>query len=478
MSSEVIVKDTNGAAKQIIELVGGSDNITFVTCCATRLRLTVKDRGLVDAAAIEKLDGISGTAWAGDQFQAIVGLGVNELCDEVKLILGDVALTEQDDSAKKGGALDTFISTIVSIFSPLLPALAGSGLIRGIAILLSSVGVLPEESMTYQFIYMMTNAIFYFLPFAVAFTTAQRFKTNPVTAMVVVGLGLLPDFTALVEGTGGNAVDIFGLPIPVFSYTSTAFGPILTVWVQSVIDHWLQKHMPKAFELCFTPTILIFVSAILSIFAIGPACAYVSIGLSEVVRQLTSMNMVITGIILGGLWNVLMIFGIHWAPNTLVIIPEIATTGSSNLIVFAGAAVYSCAGVALAALVRSKDKDLRAFSASSIVSILLSGICEPALYGVCVKFKSTLVAACIGGAVGGAFMGAMGCVGYSFIFPGITTLPAFGGATPWAWPVSLVISMAAGFVASVVIGSKDPKFGFKGLVGAKGDAEKSEDVAA
>ncbi len=467
------MKDINKTALEIVDLVGGVDNISFVTCCATRLRLTVKDRSLVQAAEIEKLAGISGTAWAGDQFQAIVGLGVGELADEVKLILGDVALS-QDAEPEKKGVLDTFISVVVSIFSPLLPALAGSGLIRGIAIVLASWGVLPEESMTYQFLYMMTNAIFYFLPFAVAYTTAQRFKTNPVTAMVVVGLGLLPDFTALVEGSGGNIVSIFGLPIPVFSYTSTAFGPIVTVWVQSIIDHWLQRRMPKAFELCFTPTILIFVSACLSIFVIGPVCAYASIGLSQIVMQLTSINMVVTGIILGGLWNILMIFGIHWAPNTLVIIPEIASTGSSHLVVFAAAAVYSCAGVALAALLRSNDKDLKAFSASSIVSIALSGICEPALYGVCVKFKSTLAAACIGGAVGGAFMGAMGCLGYAFIFPGITTIPAFGGSTPWAWPAALVVSTAAGFAAAMIIGSKDPKFGVKGIVGSTSKEEAEQ----
>lgn len=467
------MKDINKTAAGVIDLVGGASNISFVTCCATRLRLNVKDRSLVRAADIEKMPGISGTAWAGDQFQAIVGLGVNELADEVKLILGDVSLSQSEEPEKRG-ALDTFISVVVSIFSPLLPALAGSGLIRGVAIVLSSWGILPEESMTYQFLYMMTNAVFYFLPLAVAYTTAQRFKTNPVTAMVVVGLGLLPDFTALVEGSGGNAVDIFGLPIPVFSYTGTAFGPIVTVWAQSVIDHWLQKRMPKAFELCFTPTILIFVSACLGIFVIGPVCSYASIGLSGVVRQLTSINMVFTGAILGGLWNILMIFGIHWAPNTLVIIPEIASTGSSNLVVFAGAAVYSCAGVALAALLRSKDKDLKAFSVSSIVSIALSGICEPALYGVCVKFKSTLAAACIGGAVGGAFMGAMGCVGYAFIFPGITTIPAFGGSTPWAWPAALLVSMAAGFGSAMVIGSKDPKFGVRGIVGAAAEGEGAE----
>lgn len=467
------MKDVNETAKSIIELAGGSDNISFVTCCATRLRLSVKDRSLVDAAGIEKLDGVSGTAWTGDQFQAIVGLGVNELCDEVKRILGDVALVQANE-LEKTGKVSAFISTIVSIFSPLLPALAGSGLIRGIAILLSTLGVLPEESMTYQFIYMMTNAIFYFLPLAVACTTAQRFKTNPVTAMVVVGLGLLPDFTALVEGTGGNIVQIFGLPIPVFDYTSTAFGPIVTVWVQSVIDHWLQRHMPKAFELCFTPMILIFISAILSVFVIGPVCAYVSIGLSQVVRQLTSINMVVTGVILGGLWNILMIFGVHWAPNTLVIIPEIAATGSSHLVVFAAAAVFSCAGVALAAFICGKDEDVKAFSVSSIIAILLSGICEPALYGICAKFKRTLIAACIGGAVGGAFMGAMNCVGYAFIFPGITTLPAFGGDTAWAWPASLLVSTVAGFAAAMLLGSKDPKFGFRGILGLRDKAENAE----
>ena len=447
--------ETASSAAMIIELVGGSENISNVTCCATRLRVMVKDKGLVKVGEIEALPCVVGSAWSDNQFQAIVGLGVEELRDAVQDLLLASGSGESDGKKESGkGKLGELVSLVVNIFSPLLPAFAGSGLLRGIIILCSNFGILAEDSTTYLMLYLLSNAIFYFLPLAVAYTTAKRLGTNPIMALVIVGTLLEPDFIALVEGNGGNTVGVFGLPVPMYSYTSSVLAPIVIVWVQSLVDRLLRKYMPKSLELSVTPTLLLVITGLLAIMVIGPACSFLSVVIADFVTMVANLNIVVTGIVLGGIWEILIMFGIHWAPNTLVIIPELARTGESNLMVYAAASVFSMGGMALAVFLRTKDRELKAYSLSSIAAIMLSGIVEPALYGIAAKNRSAMIAGCAGGAVGGAAMALLHCVGYSFIFPGLTTIPAFGGNTPWAWPFCLVVSFAAGFVFTFLLGVK------------------------
>ena len=205
------------------------------------------------------------------------------------------------------------------------------------------------------------------------------------------------------------------------------------------------------------PTVLLLIFVPLAAFLIGPLGNYISVGMAAGVAWLANINQIVTGAITGGIWNILIMFGVHWAPNTMVIIPEIAKTGSSPFIAYGANANFGMAGAAFAIFLKSRNKTLRNFSLTAIASVMLSGIVEPAIYGLGVRFKSPLVAGCLGAAMGGAFMGLFNVVGNAFVFGGLTTIPAFAGPTLWAYIIGLAISFIGGMALTLIFGVKDPE---------------------
>ncbi|STY44566.1 EIIBCA-Bgl [Listeria grayi] len=205
------------------------------------------------------------------------------------------------------------------------------------------------------------------------------------------------------------------------------------------------------------PTVLLFVLVPVAAGIFGPLGNYLSIGIANGVGWLSNINQVITGAVVGGIWNILILFGVHWAPNTMVVIPEVAKTGHSAFIAYAANANFGMAGAAFAIFLKSRNRKLKNFSLTAITSVFLSGIVEPAIYGLGVKFKSPLVAGCLGAAIGGAFMGIFHVIGNAFVFGGLTTIPAFAGPTLWAYIVGLVISFAGGLAFTLLFGVKDPE---------------------
>ena len=201
-----------------------------------------------------------------------------------------------------------------------------------------------------------------------------------------------------------------------------------------------EKTIPNSLHMILIPTVLLFVLVPVTASIFGPLGNYISIGIAGFVNYLAGINQIITGAITGGIWNILIMFGVHWAPNTMVIIPEIASTGHSPFIAYGATANFGMAGAAFAVFLRSKNTKLRNFSLTAITSVFLSGIVEPAIYGLGVKFKTPLIAGCLGAAMGGAFMGAFNVIGNAFVFGGLTTIPAFAGPTLWAYIVGLVIA--------------------------------------
>ena len=275
--------------------------------------------------------------------------------------------------------------------------------------------------------------------------------------MAVMGVLIMPDFISLVQGDGGNFVSFFGLSIPVFNYTSQVIPAIITTWLQSKVDHWLKKRIPNSLHMIVIPTVLLLIFVPLAAFLIGPLGNYISVGMAAGVAWLANINQIVTGAITGGIWNILIMFGVHWAPNTMVIIPEIAKTGSSPFIAYGANANFGMAGAAFAIFLKSRNKTLRNFSLTAIASVMLSGIVEPAIYGLGVRFKSPLVAGCLGAAMGGAFMGLFNVVGNAFVFGGLTTIPAFAGPTLWAYIIGLAISFIGGMALTLIFGVKDPE---------------------
>ncbi|WP_368900970.1 PTS transporter subunit EIIC [Oceanobacillus oncorhynchi] len=451
-------------ADQLLSLMGGSDNVVSITHCATRLRPTLKDRTLVETKKIESLDGVTGIVDRDSGIQIIIGTHVGDVYKEfIKLWKSDDEAVPDDsenthfNDNKKGNWFNEFVALVVSIFSPLLPLLAGAGLLRGFTILANELGWLSTESTTNLILTLAATSVFYFLPILVAITTAKRFDTSPYIAIAVLGALIMPEFIDLIEGDGGNTVVFLGISIPVFNYTSQIIPAILTTWLQSKMEHYMKKKLPNSLHMIVIPTILLLVLVPVAAGIFGPLGNYLSIGVANVIDWFTGANQIITGAFIGGIWNILILFGVHWAPNTMVIIPEIASNGYSAFIAYGANANFGMAGAALAIFLRTRSKKLKGFSLTAMTSVFLSGIVEPAIYGLGVKFKSPLVAGCIGAALGGAFMGAFNVVGYAFIFGGLTTIPAFAGPTLWAYIVGLVISFFGGMILTLIFGVKDPE---------------------
>ncbi len=446
------MKSSKQIAIDILENIGGKENVLSVTHCATRLRPKLKDRQVVNKEKIENIEGVTGVIDNPSGLQIVIGLTVGEVYNEFIKLIGN---TKNDEKPQNRGLLNGFVELVVSIFSPLLPLLAGCGLLRGFTILANQAGILDKESPTNTLLTLAATSVFYFFPLLVAVTSAKRFKTNPYIAAAIMGALIMPDFINFVEGDGGNTVKFFSISIPVFRYTSQVIPAILTTYIQSKIDHFLSKRIPNALHMIVIPTILLTLLVPLTAMAIGPFSNYISVSIAKLVDILANINPIITGAVIGGIWNILIMFGVHWAPNTMVIIPEIAKKGYSPFIAYGANANFAMAGSALAVFLKTKNKKLKSFSISSIVSVMLSGIVEPALYGIGVKFKTPLITACIGAGLGGAFMGLFNVVGNAFVFGGLTTIPAFAGKTLWAYVVGLAISFISGTLLTLIIGYKE-----------------------
>lgn len=449
-------------ANQLLSLMGGSDNVESITHCATRLRPTIKDPTLVEKEKIEALNGVAGVVIQDSGLQIVIGTNVNEVYDAfIKVWNSNSSINVEDNKVhnsednKKRNWFNEFIALVVSIFSPLLPLLAGAGLLRGFTILANELGWLPTESTTNLILTVAATSVFYFLPLLVAVTAAKRFDASPYIAIAIMGALIMPEFIDLIEGDGGNMITFLGISIPVFNYTSQIIPAIITVWIQSKMEHFMKGKLPHSLHMIVIPTVLLVLLVPITAGIIGPFGNYLSIGIANFVDWLLNINQIVTGAIIGGIWNILIMFGIHWAPNTMVVIPEIAATGQSAIIAYSANANFGMAGAAFAIYLRSRNQELKNFSLTAITSVFLSGIVEPAIYGLGVKFKSPLVAGCLGAALGGAFMGIFKVVGNAFVFGGLTTIPAFAGPTLWAYIVGLVISFMGGMLLTLAFGIRN-----------------------
>lgn len=455
------------SGEELLQLMGGEENIKSLTHCATRLRPSFFELDKVDTSQLKKHKSVVGVVEDKGRYQIIIGTNVGDIYDEIieasnlkRENTVNIEIEEDkklNNDTKDSSIFDNFLSFVVSIFNPLLPLFAGSGLIRGLTILAVELGWLAEESTTNILLTILGTAVFHFLPILVAITTALRLKANTYISALLMGALIIPNFIDLAGGELGSTVTFFGINVPIFDYSGQVITPIILVILQFYIEKFLKKNLPSSLHLVMIPTLLFIIVFPVSIIIIGPLSNYLSIGIANIVDLITSWNPIITGAFIGGIWNILIMFGVHWAPNTMIIIPEIARTGQSPLIAYGANANFGMAGAAFAIWLKSKNNELKVFSLNSIVSVFLSGIVEPAIYGLGVPFKTPLIAGCISAALGGAFMGAFGVVGYSFVFGGLTTIPAFAGTTLIFYLIGLLISFVSGVILTLVLGWDEEK---------------------
>ncbi len=383
--------------KQILELVGGAGNVNNVARCATRLRFNLKDEAEANTDAIEALDGVMSVVRNGGQYQVVIGGAVERVYGE--LVAGtDFSKDGPETAGDPGsrGPVALFMETVSALFTPLLPLLAGSGLLRGLVLLSTQVGILSTTGSTYAILTCASTAVFYFLPVLLAYTAAKKFGCSPYVSVAIMGSLIMPDFVALMgDADNGTIVQFMGLPIVLMTYSSTVIPAILSIWVFSKLERLLKKVIPETVQLCFVPLISLFIMVPVTAGIVGPLGVYLGQGIAAAVNALIGFNGWIAGAVVGGCWNILVIFGIHWAVNP-VMIQNVSTLGFDYIVPFTAATNFGMAGATFGVFLRTKSQKMKQFSMSALLSIFFAGITEPAIYGVGVKYKKPLAAAFVG----------------------------------------------------------------------------------
>lgn len=413
--------DNQAVGKRVWEAVGGEKNVNSLVHCATRLRFKLKDESVADTQKLKQDPDVIQVVQSGGQYQVVIGSNV---ADVYQAIVDEQGLTDQsgtEDQSKN--PLNRLIDIISSIFTPFLGAMAAAGILKGFLSLATVLGWLSADTGAYQILFAAADGVFTFLPVMLAFTAAKKFKTNQFLSVAIAMALVYPAITQL-AGAGG-AVDFFGLPIVLAQsgYTSSVIPIILAVWVQSKFEPLVKKVIPQFLQMIFVPMIVLLVMVPLTFLLLGPIGTVIGNGLGSLFNSIYSFSPLVAGLIMGSLWQVFVMFGMHWGfvPITFL---NIEQYGFDVMVPMLLPAVLAQGGAALAVAIRTKDTKLRSLGISSTITSLF-GITEPTVYGVTLPLKKPFVVACLSAGIGGAMIGFAGVKAFSSGLVSLLTIPTF-----------------------------------------------------
>lgn len=409
-------------ARDILDKVGGEHNVVSATHCATRLRLKLKDEAKADKQAISKLPGVITVMQAGGQYQVVIGNNVPKVYEELGRISKLTGDTAPEDEGPKGNILNQFIALISAIFLPVLWTLAGAGLFKAFLALATNFAWLSPESTTYVILNAAADGLFYFLPLFLAVTAAKRFRTNQFTSMAIAAALVYP---AIVElASAGEPVTFLGMPVVMMSYTSSVIPIIVAVWLQSYLERGLNKVLPDSVRNFSTPLLVLLIMVPLVLMTVGPVTTLAANGISAGVNAIFGFAPWLAGAIMGGFWQVFVLFGLHWG-FVPIMVNDLSTQGFSLLTGPLVAAVLAQAAATLAVAIKTRSAKRRAVAGPGALSGFLAGVTEPAIYGVNLPLKKPFYFGIVGGAIGGAIASLGGSASNSFVFPSLLALPAY-----------------------------------------------------
>lgn len=439
----------NQIAKDILTNVGGSGNVKGLTHCFTRLRFQLKDTKKANKETIEHLEGVIFVVESGGQFQVVLGTKVNRVYDAIVPMLSIEETTEI--SEEKVSIWNRILIAVSAMFTPMVPAIAASGLLKGFLTIAKIVaakhGVDITLNQTYTLIMAGTDALFYFMPVILAYTSAKVFKANEFIAMALGGTMCYPSVVALM--TGQDAVSMFGIDITKASYASSVIPIIIGVFILSYIQKFLEKIIPEVLKIILVPGLSLLVMIPATFMVFGPIGIYIGNAINFVYTGMMHLSPAICGAFIGGMWCVFVIFGAHRALLPIGI-NDVAQFGHQNLLAFAGAANFSQGGAALGVMLKTKNKDLKTVAASAAISASVCGITEPAIYGCNLRLKRPMIYAIICGAIGGAIMGIGGVYGDSFANNGILTFATYAafGMKPFVY---YLVGVGVSFFGAMIL---------------------------
>ena len=439
--------DYRVTAKELVKELGGDENIMNVTHCATRLRFILKDETNIDSDKVKKIPGVITVVQAGGQYQVVIGNHVKDAFDFVmELITIDENQTEKA-SGNKVGIFSRLIDVISGIFAPFLYTLAACGILQGILGIFVAFGAIDTQGGTYQILNFVSWTAFTFLPVLIAVTAAKKFGMNVYTAVVIACALVSPDYINMVNAA--EPVYFLGLRVQLLSYTSSVIPIILTIWAASYVQKFFDKRLPVVVRNLFSPMLTITIMVPLTLLVFGPIGNTVGGAIAGVYNFLYELSPIVAGIVVGGLWEVLVIFGVHWG-ITPVTVGNYAALGYDTFTGLQASAVFAQAGATLGVFLKTKDRDMKGVSASAAVTGLF-GITEPAIYGVNLRLKKPMICGCIAGAIGGAVAGGFHAVSWGYNMPGIATIPAYFKAGYTGEFLGFLLSILISFVLGAVL---------------------------
>lgn len=452
-----MAKDYTELAQDIVAHVGGKDNIIKLVHCVTRLRFTLKDESKADDDYLKQRDGIVTVVKAGGQYQVVIGNHVPDVYDtvlKVAGIQGEGGIDVNEGDVPQGNLFDQFIALVSGLFQPMLGALSAAGMIKGLVAILAAVGV-KETSGLYVILNAAGDGFFQFLPVILALTAAKRFKMEQFTALALSFALVYPDIAA---SFANGKVDFLGLPVifPSSSYLQTVLPIILTVWVGSKIEKFFKKIIPDVVKVFIVPFFVILITVPLAYLAIGPVMNWASNLIGVIFTNIYNFSPIVFGILLGALWQVLVMFGLHWGLVPIAIL-DFSTKGWSTLLVASTAICFAQAGALLNIFLRTKEDKVKQLTIPAFISALF-GVTEPAIYGITLPMRTPFIMTCVAGAIQGAFLSFFNTTSYTMGGMGLFAIPSYitpkhvpAGASSdlnnvWYFLISIVMSFVLGFV--------------------------------
>lgn len=444
--------DFKELAASILANVGGKENVDKVVHCATRLRFTLKDETKAQTDALKKTKGVLSVINAGGQYQEVIGPDVPQVYQQVIALGGfeSAAPVEDEKAAKEDNRskLSRVLESIASIFQPIIPAITGAGLLKAFMALFVTLGWLDNTTQTYTILNAFADSAFYFLSILLGASAARSFKCNQYAAMALGGVLVYPQFITLLGGE--EAVHLFGLPVTQASYSSSVVPILLGVWFMSIVEHFVQKISPQAIKFFSVPLASIFIAGTVTVLVLGPIGTWIGDLIAAFFTWLTATAGWLVPTLVGIFNPLLVMTGTHYG-----LIPigtnNLATAGFDTVVgpgMLASNVAQGAAGLAMA--IRARNKDTKQLAASAGLTGVL-GITEPVLYGINLKFIFPLIAAMVGGGVGGLYLGITGVGRYAAGSPGLLVLPAYIGGDGMGNLVNACIGTVIAMVVSFIV---------------------------
>lgn len=438
-------------AKRIVVHIGGEENIKNLTHCATRLRFELKDDHKAELEELKKIDGVLTAQIQGTQTQVVIGAKVGKIYDEIMKIVNiqsDANTNEKTTQKEKVNPLNAALAAISGIFAPTLPVLIGCGMFKALVAMITGLGLLPADHSIITMLSMLGDLIFYFFPFFLAVSAAKKFNTSEFLALALAAAYMYPtimDGAAAVANGGPASMKFLELPILFVNYKSTVIPIILSVWVLSLIYKYIDRIVPDILKVFLTSMLVLIIMVPLELVVLGPIGSYAGEYVAKFISWFYDKGGIFAAAFLGGTRAPLTMLGMHYALSPLQI-QQIASTGSTTLLVSALANNFAQSGAAFGAACAIQDKSKKSAAFGASLSAFM-GITEPAMYGVNLVYKKPFFIAMISSAIASVFLQLFHAVGLAYVPPGIFTLISFQADSF----IFIILGVALSFVLSAIL---------------------------